>query len=819
MLIRWVRRAATTSLCASTVPACADPALSIVWTPSRLSTRPVHALHARSTDRDNNADQREAQQLEDDVTVGSDGTLAPKFATEARALASSGRLHMRPYQIDCINAVLNELNKRHLTRLGVSAPTGSGKTAIFTELVHRLPPLVNPLTGVKANQVLILVGSIVLANQAAQAVKKAYPDIRVEVEQGGKNVASGYADVTVATYQTLSYNDCARLEKFHPAMFKAVIIDEAHHAVAPSYLAILQRFDPRIQTRIASGTTSPLAHEGDELVASEIAPAQPVSEYGQEFQALLPAQEPMPAQVDERGRPCVPLLAFTATWGRADGLALGTVFQKIVWHGDWLDMIKGSWLSQLKFTTVRLGDALDLSEVGVSKSTGEYVIASLAQVVDKSEVNRLAVDAWFRKAQDRRSTLVFAVNIHHVVSLANSFREQGIDARFVHEGVHVRDREVLYEAFRNGEFPVLVNCGILTEGADFPMIDCVLLVRPTRSKNLFLQMIGRGLRLSPRTGKRDCLIIDLVGNTSQGLVCTPTLFGLDPEAVVEGELTSTLEQRAAAQAKHDQLQLERDQAALSHSSDDDSGRGDLVMQDYASVFDFHAQVGSRPVSVHKLSKLAWTSIGENVWVLELSTRGHVKVVYDKGTNQYQALLYRRLSSMPSSRPFAKPVVLCSHTSIEVLLRVTDAQVLQNPTLKAPIDVRRFAVWRNEPATEQQVGQIVRKLGVGDGRRVDSASATIMSLMKTGKATADKGNDTVAPTIDGIWVPGRDWGSKVPVESLTRGQASDVICRLKHGGKSVVDQARKRVERAARKRAQAQDQVRARREARKALGLE
>lgn len=67
------------------------------------------------------------------------------------------------------------------------------------------------------------------------------------------------------------------------------------------------------------------------------------------------------------------------------------------------------------------------------------------------------------------------------------------------------------------------------------MIDCVLLVRPTRSKNLFLQMIGRGLRLSPETGKESCLVLDLVGNSAQGLVCTPSLFGLDPDAVIERE--------------------------------------------------------------------------------------------------------------------------------------------------------------------------------------------------------------------------------------------------------------------------------------------
>lgn len=74
--------------------------------------------------------------------------------------------------------------------------------------------------------------------------------------------------------------------------------------------------------------------------------------------------------------------------------------------------------------------------------------------------------------------------------------------------------------------------------ADFPSIDCILLLRPTKSQTLFLQMLGRGLRLSPETGKQDCLVIDMVasGERAGGMVCTPTLFGVDPEADIEGVL-------------------------------------------------------------------------------------------------------------------------------------------------------------------------------------------------------------------------------------------------------------------------------------------
>jgi superfamily II DNA or RNA helicase len=136
-----------------------------------------------------------------------------------------------------------------------------------------------------------------------------------------------------------------------------------------------------------------------------------------------------------------------------------------------------------------------MTSVDVSRSSNEYVMASLAKAVDKTEVNRRAVEAWMEKASgesardrrsprgdwradllprqlatcllhalpsmipDRRSTLVFCVSIAHIVSLTNAFREQGIDARFVHEGIKVYERERLYEQFKRGEFPVLINCG------------------------------------------------------------------------------------------------------------------------------------------------------------------------------------------------------------------------------------------------------------------------------------------------------------------------------------------------------------------------
>ncbi|GAA5871199.1 hypothetical protein JCM1840_000140 [Sporobolomyces johnsonii] len=672
---------------------------------------------------------------------------------------ASTRFTLRPYQVECISAVLSELGRGEFTRLGVSAPTGSGKTAMFTSLVHHLPPRIHPVTKEHATRVLILVSSIQLAQQTAAVVQRSWPNLLVEIEQG-ENEASGIADVTVATYQTLARNDLARLNKFQPEYFKAVIIDEAHHAVSRSYLSILSRFDSNVSASLASSTA-----EGEDVpAASSISPAPsgvppPSASAAEDSPPSLPDDplEPVLAELDDEGRMRVPLLGFTATWGRADGLALGKLFQKIVWHGEWLDMIQGRWLSQLQFTTVRLGAALNLADVDVSSKTGEFNTASLARAVDKREVNELAVKAWIDRASDRRSTLVFAVNISHIHSIANAFRERGIDARCVSQKTKPKDRDELYAAFRAGEFPVLVNCGILTEGTDFPEIDCVLLARPTRSQNLFLQMIGRGLRLSPDTGKTNCLVIDLVGNSSMGVVCTPTLFGIDPDTIIEGKTSTELKTLGDKAAAEEEAQAV---SPVRHHP--------FYYRDYQSAFEFVSlnkeegeEGGAETVPITELSKFAWVGCTDSKWVLELIGQGHVLIVKetDEGTDRFSAHLYvRHPSDGGGEAPryaFALPRLIASDSSLPNIIRVTDAYLL-NHTDCPEFMLRRNSSWRYGPSTDTQRTGILEKLLSAEER-------------EQGKRT-----------IEGVWA-GEPWSEEVEVDQLTKGQASDVICRLRHGG--------------------------------------
>jgi ATP-dependent helicase IRC3 len=317
---------------------------------------------------------------------------------------------------------------------------------------------------------MIIVHRRELVEQAAKHCRLAYPDKIVEIEMGN-NVATGEGDIIIASVQTLARG---RIHKFDPKLFKLILVDEAHHIVARSYREALGHF----------GLNEP----------STNAPV---------------------------------LVGVSATFARFDGLKLGAAIDHIVYHKDYVDMIGDKWLANAVFTTVK--SEANLSNVKKDKF-GDFALGSLSEAVNTTNTNNITVRAWMANAEGRKSTLVFCVDVEHAKQLTATFREHGVDARYITATTHKNVRSEQLEAFKKQEFPVLLNCGLITEGTDIPNIDCVLLARPTRSRNLLIQMIGRGLRLFP--GKEDCHIIDMVASLATGVLSTPTLFGLHPDEVL-----------------------------------------------------------------------------------------------------------------------------------------------------------------------------------------------------------------------------------------------------------------------------------------------
>ena len=156
--------------------------------------------------------------------------------------------------------------------------------------------------------------------------------------------------------------------------------------------------------------------------------------------------------------------------------------------------------------------AADLT--GVRTQGGDYAKQELSVVCNQPEQIGLALHEWFDRA-DRRRTLGFCVDVAHAKTVAEAFRQSGINAAHVDGETDPGDRKKLYAALRRQDISVLTNCNVLSTGFDEPSVEVGLMLRPTKSISLHFQQLGRLLRISPETGKSDALILDQAGNVAR----------------------------------------------------------------------------------------------------------------------------------------------------------------------------------------------------------------------------------------------------------------------------------------------------------------
>lgn len=212
-------------------------------------------------------------------------------------------------------------------------------------------------------------------------------------------------------------------------------------------------------------------------------------------------------------------LGLTATPDRLDGLSLSDLFDTIVFERDIKFGIDNNFLCELDAyrikTNVNIGN--------VKRQAGDFNQKELEALVDTDERNNLIVKEYIQRASGRQF-IAFCVNINHAQRLADAFNEAGISTSFVVGEKEVcQDRKERIDDFMNGGYVGLTNVNILTAGFDYPEVSCIIMARPTQSKTLFMQAIGRGTRL--KKGKfKDCLILDIVDNSGKhSLINTWTL--------------------------------------------------------------------------------------------------------------------------------------------------------------------------------------------------------------------------------------------------------------------------------------------------------
>lgn len=169
-------------------------------------------------------------------------------------------------------------------------------------------------------------------------------------------------------------------------------------------------------------------------------------------------------------------------------------------------LVKDGYLTSLISKTTEFG--LDSSKV--RKTAGDYNIKHLAQVHDRWETTLIAVDECIKYGKNYKKWLVFAIDIDHANHIAKCLSDKGVPTGVLHSRM-TEDREDVLEDFKDGKTRALVSVGMVTTGFDAPNVDLIVLLRPTLSTVLHVQMVGRGLRVYP--DKKHCLVLDFAGNT------------------------------------------------------------------------------------------------------------------------------------------------------------------------------------------------------------------------------------------------------------------------------------------------------------------
>lgn len=228
------------------------------------------------------------------------------------------------------------------------------------------------------------------------------------------------------------------------------------------------------------------------------------------------------------------VLGVTATPDRADLKNLGSYFESLAYEYTMPQAIKSGYLVPIKALTVPL--KIDISMVGIS--AGDFKVGEIGT----------ALDPYLYQIADKmveycrgRKTIVFLPLIATSQKFMGILNERGFNAAEVNGSSE--DRAEVLQDFEEGKYDVLCNSMLLTEGYDCPAVDCIIVLRPTKSRPLYAQMVGRGTRLSPETGKEYLLLIDFLWMTERHELCHPASLICEDDDVAK-KMTKNLEDNA-----------------------------------------------------------------------------------------------------------------------------------------------------------------------------------------------------------------------------------------------------------------------------------
>jgi len=364
---------------------------------------------------------------------------------------------MRPYQQAAVDAVYNHLRSKDNNPC-IVLPTASGKSIVLAKITQ---DAVEKWSG----RVLILAHVKELLEQNSEKIRKLCPDLRIGVYSAGLKSRDTSEQVIVAGIQSV-YNKACEL-----GPFDLVIVDEAH-LIAPdgdgmyrTFLKDMKVINPRV--RVIGLTATPFRLKGGLICQPE------------------------------------------------------NILNEVCYEAGLKEMIAQGYLSPMVSRAGRTEANLDDLHI----RGGEFISDEVETAMNKEEVTDAACREIANLTVDRKTVLIFCTSVDHCRNVAEKIRQYtGKECAVVTGETPAKERADIIARLRGENvsadlfgtpMPPLKYCAnvsVMTTGLDVPNIDCVVMLRPTASPGLLLQCAGRGFRLSPGTGKKECLFLDFGGN-------------------------------------------------------------------------------------------------------------------------------------------------------------------------------------------------------------------------------------------------------------------------------------------------------------------
>lgn len=260
------------------------------------------------------------------------------------------------------------------------------------------------------------------------------------------NMEEKYLPYQVASVQTL----IRRIDDWREKDFDLIIVDEAHHVKADSYKTILRAF-PHAKVLGVTATPYRMSHESFRPEFDDLITSRPVAQF-----------------------------------------------------------IKEGWLTDYEYYSIKPESKIqmDIESINRFAMDGDYLDEAAAYVMDRDEIRAGIVSSYEHYAKGKKG-IVYTITKAHNIHVCNKFRAHGYKAVAIDDSTPAKERETYVNDFKSGKIDIICNVNIFSEGFDCPDVEFIQLARPTKSLSMYLQQVGRGLRIAE--GKEKVILLDNVG--------------------------------------------------------------------------------------------------------------------------------------------------------------------------------------------------------------------------------------------------------------------------------------------------------------------